>query len=63
MANDRYPEINMGHIKVGDGVAGLIFTIGCMAIFLVGVPWLWFFLLVAIALGAGFGTVLHLLHR
>ena len=63
MNDGGHPEINMSHIRMGGGVAGLIFTVGCMAIFLVGSPWLWFFLFSAIALGAGIGTVMHLLHR
>jgi hypothetical protein len=34
-----------------------------MAIFLVGVPGLWYFLVGAIALGATFATILYLLRR
>jgi hypothetical protein len=63
VSNGGYPEINISHIRAGGGVAGLIFTVGCLAIFLIGIPWLWFFLVSAIALGTGIGTVMHLLHR
>jgi hypothetical protein len=33
------PEINISQIRMGGGVAGMIFTVGTMAIFLVGIPW------------------------
>src|SRR5215472_16146889 len=47
------PEIDIAKIKVGGGVAGLIFTIVSMLIFLTGIPALWYFLALAIAGGAG----------
>jgi hypothetical protein len=56
-------EIDMARIKVGGGVAGLIFTIGCMWIFLAGLPALWVFLALALALGAGFAIVLRFTDR
>jgi hypothetical protein len=58
-----HPEINISHIRVGGGIAGFIFTVGCMAIFLVGIPWLWFFLVLALTLGIGVATILHLIYR
>jgi hypothetical protein len=53
----------MHKLKVGGGAAGLIFTIGSMAVFLIGLPGLWYFLALAIALGAGISVVLRLIHR
>ena len=48
------PEINMSSIRVGGDLGGLIFAAGCVAILLVGIPGLrWFIglsLLLAVAL-------------
>ena len=33
-----HPAITMHWIKVGDGVAGLVFTVGSVAIFLIAIP-------------------------
>jgi hypothetical protein len=56
-------EIDMAKIKVGGGVAGLIFTVGCMWIFLAGIPALWYFLALAIAVGAGVAIALRITDR
>jgi hypothetical protein len=53
----------MSQIRFGGGIAGLIFTLGSMAIFLLGVPVLWYFFALACALGVGFAVVLHFAHR
>jgi hypothetical protein len=64
MRNGRFhPGITMHGIPVGAGFAGLIFTIGSLAIFLIGLPVLWYFLAGAVALGIGFATVLHFRQR
>jgi hypothetical protein len=55
-----HPGIAIHKIPVGAGFAGLIFTVGSLAVFLVGVPVLWYFLAGAIVLGIGFAAVLHL---
>jgi hypothetical protein len=55
-----HPGITTHRIPVGAGFAGLIFTIGSLVIFLVGLPILWYFLAGAVALGIGFAAVLHL---
>ena len=57
---DLHPGIRIDRIPVGAGLAGLIFASGSLAIFLVGLPILWYFLAGAIALGLGFAAVLHL---
>jgi len=54
------PQINISKIPVGAGVAGLIFTLGSMMIFLLGAPVLWYFLAFAAALGVGIAVVLRL---
>jgi hypothetical protein len=56
-----YPHsgITMHAIKFGGGVAGAIFAIGSMLIFLIGIPALWVFLAGAIAVGAGFAVALR----
>ena len=41
----------MHRIRVCAGVAGVVFTVGSLAIFLVGVPALWAFLVLSIGLG------------
>ena len=53
------PEIDIAKIKVGGGVAGLIFTVGSMWIFLAAIPALWYFLALAIAGGAGVAVALR----
>lgn len=57
------PEINMSQIRFGGGIAGLIFTLGSMAIFLLGVPGLWYFFALALTLGVGFAVLLHFARR
>ena len=52
-----HPGITIHKIPVGAGFAGLIFTVGSLAIFLIGLPVLWYFLVGAIALGVGFALI------
>jgi hypothetical protein len=56
-----HPGITMHKIPVKAGLAGLLFTLGSMLIFLVGIPALWTFLALAIVLGVGVAVVLRLL--
>ena len=56
-------EINIAKIPGGGGVAGAIFGIGSMLIFLMGIPVLWYMFPVAIALGCGIGLVLHFMQH
>lgn len=60
---DSRPEINLSRIPVGAGVAGVVFTVGSMLIFLLGVPGLWYFFALALGLGIGFAVVLRLTAR
>ena len=40
--DNQQPQINISKIKVGGRIIGAIFTVGCMAIFLIGLPVLWY---------------------
>ena len=53
----------MSKLPVGAGFAGVIFTVGSMVIFLIGLPTLWYFLAGAIALGVGVAATLRLTRR
>jgi hypothetical protein len=58
-----HPGINLSQIRFGGGFAGLVFALGSVAIFLVGIPELWYFLTFALALGFVFALVLGYVHR
>jgi uncharacterized membrane protein len=53
------PQINSAKIAVGGGIAGAIFTVGSMLIFLTGLPMLWYLFPAAIVLGCGIALILH----
>jgi len=55
--------ITMHRIRFGGGFAGLLFTVGCMAVFLTGLPLLWYPFVGALALGTGIATVLYFVRR
>ena len=61
--NRLHPGITMHKLPVGAGFAGVVFTVGSMVIFLVGLPTLWYFLAGALALGAGIAAVLRFTER
>ena len=61
--SNSFPEINISKIPVGPGVAGVIFTLGTLLIFLFGVPGLWVFFGLALALGLGVAVFLRLTDR
>ena len=60
----EYPHqgITMHRIRFGGGFAGLVFTVGCMLLFLVGTPGLWVVFPAAIVLGALIAIFLHVIH-
>ena len=60
---EPHQGITMHRIRFGGGVAGMVFTVGSMLIFLLGVPVLWYFFAGAVALGVGFAAVLHRVRR
>jgi hypothetical protein len=57
------PQINVSKIPGGGGIAGALFAIGGMLIFLVGIPRFRFFLLAAIILGCGVALLLRIVRR
>jgi len=57
------PQINVSKIPGGTGIAGALFAIGSMLIFLVGVPRIRIFFVGAVILGAGIALVLHFIRR
>jgi hypothetical protein len=60
MAQDaRGPQINVSSIKAGGGIAGTLFTVCSMLIFLIGIPALRYFLPAAIALGGAIALAIH----
>jgi hypothetical protein len=57
------PQINVSKIPVGGGIAGALFTVGCMLIFLSGIPALLYFLPAAVVLGCGVALVIHFIRH
>jgi hypothetical protein len=57
------PQINVSSIKAGGGVAGTIFTLASMLIFLIGIPALRCFLPAAIVLGLAVAVVIHFIRH
>jgi hypothetical protein len=55
--------IRIDKIPVGAGIGGLVFAVGSVVIFLVGLPMLWYFAAGAAALGIGVALVLRLSSR
>lgn len=53
----------MHRLRVGGGVAGFIFTVGSLLVFMIGVPAFRPFLVLAIGVGALVAVVLRLLRR
>lgn len=58
-----HPGITIHKLPVGAGFAGLVFTLGSVAIFLIGLPELWYFVVGAIALGIGVAAGLRLVRH
>lgn len=53
------PQINLAKIPVGGGIAGAIFAIGSMLIFLLGIPAIRYIFPAAIVLGCALALVIH----
>ena len=62
--NDESPraEINMAKIPVSGGIAGLIFAVGTMAIFVIGIPSIRYMLPASLVLGCGIAAFLRTRH-
>lgn len=54
-----HPGISMHRLKIGGGVAGFIFAIGSVLIFLLGIPAFWGFLGLALIAGACLALLLR----
>ncbi len=61
--DSRTPQINMSKMPVGEGLAGAIFAIVSMVIFLIGIPAIRYAFPVAIAVGCLVALILHFVHR
>jgi hypothetical protein len=59
MREDACPQINASKIVFGGSIAGAIFTVGSMLIFLVGLPVLRYMFPAAILLGCGVALALR----
>jgi hypothetical protein len=57
------PQINMSKITVGGGIAGAIFAVGSMVIFLTGIPVLRYLFPAAVVLGGGLALILHFMRH
>jgi len=58
-----YTEINMSRIRVGGGMAGLLFAIGTAFIFAFGLPAVRAFLVWSIMAGSVISIALYLFHK
>jgi hypothetical protein len=57
------PQINMSKIAVGGGIAGAIFAVGSMLIFLVGIPAIRYVFPAAVVLGCAVAVVMHIIRH
>lgn len=57
--NELHPGITMHKIPVKAGFAGLIFTVGTLTVFLIGIPALVYFLALACVLGIAVAVMLR----
>ncbi len=57
------PQINMSKLAVGGGVAGAIFAVGSMLIFLIGIPAIRYIFPAALVLGCGVALILHFMRH
>lgn len=55
----RTPQINSAQIPISGNIIGAIVAVGCMAIFLIGLPVLWYTFPIAVAIGCGVALVLR----
>ena len=63
MQGTSTPQINVSKIPGGSGIAGAMFAVISMLIFLIGIPLARFFLLAAIVLGCAVALVIHSIRR
>jgi hypothetical protein len=63
MMEQSSPQINVSKIPGGGGVAGALFAISSVLIFLIGIPILRFFLPAAIVLGCAVALAIYFFRR
>ena len=64
MSKDKEsPQINSAKLRVGGEIAGAIFTIGSVLIFLLGIPVLRYIFPAAVVVGCAVALVLHFIRR
>ena len=63
MAEKRHPGITMHKLTFGSGFVGLLFTVGCSLIFVLGFPTLWYFVAFSAALGIAVAIILRVSSR
>ncbi|HKD14760.1 MAG TPA: hypothetical protein VKE71_09455, partial [Candidatus Angelobacter sp.] len=61
--NELHPGITMHKIPVKAGFPGVLFTIGMMAVYLMGIPDLIYFLVLAVVVGIGVAVLLRFVPR
>ena len=59
MTEKRHPGITMHKLTFGSGFVGLLFTVGCSLIFVLGFPTLWYFVAFSAALGIAVAITLR----
>ena len=59
MNEKPHPGISMHKLSVGAGFPGVLFMVGCAAIFVLGLPALWYFVAFSAALGIAIALILH----
>lgn len=59
----KRPQINSAKLRVGGEVAGAIFTVGTVLIFLLGIPVLRYIFPAAILVGCALALVLHFIRH
>jgi hypothetical protein len=62
-ADSASPQINVSKIAVGGGIAGAIFAVGSMLIFLIGIPAIRYIFPAAIVLDCGLALILHFIRH
>ncbi len=57
------PQINASKLVIGGGIAGVIFTVGSMLIFLIGIPVLRYIFPAAVVLGCAVALILRFIRH
>jgi hypothetical protein len=57
------PQINVSKIPLGSGLGGALAALACMLIILFGIPELWYFVPVPLALGCVVALFLHFIRH